>query len=132
METNHENHSVRRIVLPSGRHIEVVRFHDTDTSHSVHTGLHVCLQCGSELVQPISWSEAGDDCWELLLECPNCWWSTEGLYDRHQVHELEERLDDGLTEMLDDLKRLTHANMAEQIDRFAAALEADLVLPEDF
>jgi hypothetical protein len=132
METNHEDHSVRRIVLPSGRHIEVVRFYDTGISRPVQPGLHICRQCGSELVQPISWSEAGDDCWELTLECPNCWWSIDGLYDRQQVHELEERLDDGLADMLDDLKRLTHANMADQIDRFVAALESDLVLPEDF
>jgi hypothetical protein len=34
--------------------------------------------------------------------------------------------------MLGDLKRLAHANMAEQIDRFAAALNADAIVPEDF
>jgi hypothetical protein len=34
--------------------------------------------------------------------------------------------------MLSDLRRLTHANMAEEIERFAAALHTDLILPEDF
>ena len=34
--------------------------------------------------------------------------------------------------MLSDLRRLTQANMAEEIERFAAALDADLILPEDF
>ena len=34
--------------------------------------------------------------------------------------------------MLADLKRLTQANMAEEIDRFIGALNADLILPEDF
>jgi hypothetical protein len=34
--------------------------------------------------------------------------------------------------MLSDLQRLTKANMAEEIDRFLAALQADLILPEDF
>jgi hypothetical protein len=130
MQSNPDSHSVRRIVLPSGRSIEVVRFHDTD--QPVRQGLHVCPQCGSHLVQPVSWSEATDERWELTLECPNCWWSTGGLYDTDEVHALEERLDDGLADMLDDLKRLTHANMADQIDRFVAALEANLVLPEDF
>jgi hypothetical protein len=108
----------------------VVRFHETDDA--VRPGLHVCPECGSELVQPISWAEASEDRWELTLECPNCWWTTEGVFDRDEVHELEERLDDGLADMLGDLKRLTHANMADQIDRFVAALNADLVLPEDF
>ena len=41
-------------------------------------------------------------------------------------------LDDGLAEMLADLKRLTQANMAEEIDRFVTALRADFILPEDF
>ncbi len=130
MQMNPDSHSVRRIVLPSGRSIEVVRFHETD--QSVRNGLHICPQCGSHLVQPTSWNEAAEGCWELALECPNCWWSTEGLYQREEVYALEERLDDGLGDMLDDLKRLTHANMADQIDRFVAALESDLVLPEDF
>jgi hypothetical protein len=128
---NQHQHSVRRIVLPSGRCIEVVRFHETEEP-PVHPGLHVCPHCSSELVQPVSWAEAGDDRWELTLECPNCWWTTDGVFDHDEVHELEERLDDGLADMLGDLKRLTHANMADQIDRFVAALQADLVLPEDF
>ena len=34
--------------------------------------------------------------------------------------------------MLTDLRRLTQANMTEEIERFAAALNADLILPEDF
>ena len=34
--------------------------------------------------------------------------------------------------MLRDLQRLTHANMTDQIDRFAARSNADLILPEDF
>lgn len=130
MESHSNHHSVRRIVLPSGRCIEVVRFHENE--EPVRRGLHLCPDCRSELVQPVSWTDAGDDRWELTLECPNCWWSTQGLFDRDEVQELEERLDDGLADMLGDLKRLTHANLADQIDRFVAALNADLVLPEDF
>ena len=34
--------------------------------------------------------------------------------------------------MLCDLQRLTQANMAEEIERFVAALNADQILPEDF
>jgi len=51
---------------------------------------------------------------------------------REQIDRLEEKLDDGLAEMLADLKRLTQANMAEEIDRFINALNADFILPEDF
>jgi hypothetical protein len=34
--------------------------------------------------------------------------------------------------MLEDLQRLTRANMADEVDRFIAALDSDLILPEDF
>jgi len=129
MNPEQEQPSVRRIVLPSGRSIEVVRFNDH--SH-VARGLHVCPDCSSELVQPIDWSEAPDDSWNLSLNCPNCDWYTEGLYTQDQVRELEDRLDEGLADMLRDLQRLAQANMADQIDRFVTALYADQVLPEDF
>jgi hypothetical protein len=124
-----DRQSIRRIVLPSGRTIEVVRFYSDDESPH---GLHVCPDCDSELVQPVAWAEAPQRLWELVLQCPNCFWLDEGVFGQDQVDALEERLDDGLTEMLSDLRRLTQANMSEEIERFAAALNADLILPEDF
>jgi hypothetical protein len=127
---NERPNSVRKIVLPSGRSIEVVRF--TGTEQPQRAGLHVCPACDSDLVQPLAWSEANDERWGLTLECPNCWWTTEGTFDREQVYELEDRLDEALAVMLAALKRLAHANLSEQIDRFVAALAADHILPEDF
>ncbi len=129
MNENRDRHSVRRIVLPSGRSIEVVRFEAKDPTRH---GLHVCPVCDCELVQPVCWSETADHRWELTLECPNCGWLEDGVYEREQIDRLEEKLDDGLAEMLADLKRLTQANMAEEIDRFITALHADFILPEDF
>jgi hypothetical protein len=34
--------------------------------------------------------------------------------------------------MIEDLRKLTRANMEEEADRLAAALATDSVLPEDF
>jgi hypothetical protein len=130
MNQNPQRHSVRRIVLPSGRSIQVVRFHNAAPPEPA--GLHLCPTCDSDLVQPLSWAEAADDQWELTLECPNCGWTEEEVYDRAQVEALEERLDDGLAMMLGDLQRLAKANMAYEIERFSAALQRDLILPEDF
>jgi hypothetical protein len=121
-------HSIRRIVLPSGRTIEIVRFYLEDDSD----GLHVCPECASQLVQPTEWNEAPQGFWELSLHCPNCDWRDFGVFDQDQVDALEEHLDVGLTSMLSDLRRLTQSNMAEEIERFTDALEHDLVLPEDF
>jgi hypothetical protein len=128
MSHSHDNH-VRRIVLPSGRSIEVIRFEDTDPQVRE---LHVCPTCDSQLVQPLTWSESAEGRWELTLECPNCAWTETGLFDRVQVELLEDRLDEGLSDMIADLQRLTQANMAADVDRFIAALRADLILPEDF
>lgn len=130
MEEKSPNHSVHRIVLPSGRKIDVVRFHDAPAVEQ--RDLHVCPDCQCDMVQPINWTEASDDQWELLLRCPNCDWSTEGVFEQAAVEDLEERLDEGLADLLSDLQRLTQANMAEEIDRFLAALQTDLILPEDF
>lgn len=131
MSQDHESHTVRRIVLPSGRSIEVVRFKDIDETPAVRT-LHLCPGCGSDLVQPVSWTEAAQQRWELELKCPNCWWGETSTYEREQVEALEDRLDAGLADILGDLQRLTQANMADEIDRFSRALRADLILPEDF
>lgn len=94
--------------------------------------LHICPACESPLVQPLAWSETEDERWELELSCPNCEWRDEGVFSHLEVEDLEDRLEDGLTDLLDDLHRLAQANMADEIDRFVRALEADLILPEDF
>jgi len=126
-----QNHSVRRIVLPSGRSIEVVRF-DEDANIRPQTGLHICPECECELVQPVDWGAGTEERWELTLHCPNCDWISHGSFDQDQVMQLEEELDEGVAAILRDLKRLATANMSDEIERFATALEADLILPEDF
>ncbi len=123
-------HFVRRIVLPSGRSIDVVRFKGEDAL--LRNGLHRCPDCASDLVQPVTWAEACGDRWELVLSCPNCRWCELGVYTHAEVADLEERLDDGLADMLEDLQRLAKANMADEMDRFIAALRDDHILPEDF
>jgi hypothetical protein len=129
MNQHPNRHSVRRIILPSGRLVEVVH---VDAPAPKPRGLHVCPACDSGLVQPVDWNEAGEGFWELALRCPNCDWSGEGIFDRKQVDLLEEHIDDGLTKMLSDLRCLAAANMLEDSERFLAALRADLILPEDF
>lgn len=130
-DRNQKRHSIRRIVLPSGRAIEVVRFDDElDADRTAR--LHMCPNCESDLVQPIAWSEADCDRWELTLHCPNCDWSTQGIYHQDDVMALEEVLDHGVSALLQDLKRLASANMSDEIERFVAALDAGMILPEDF
>jgi len=126
-------HAVRRVVLPSGKTIEIVYFADEqpDGEPAVTGDLHVCPECVSDLVYPLHWEEAGDE-WRLALRCPNCEWHSEGIFDQPTVEALDERMDDGTEALLGDLKQLAYANMEDEVERFVAALRADLILPLDF
>jgi hypothetical protein len=121
--------AVRRVVLPSGRTIEVIHFSGAEPNPRE---LHICPDCHSELVQPVSWEEQPRGQWYLELACPNCSWSDANIFDGPQVEAFEDSLDEGLRDMIEDLQRLAQSNLAGEFDRFARALAADLILPEDF
>jgi hypothetical protein len=135
---------VRRVVLPSGRSIEVVYFDNladaaaTEPAPAPHRAndrdldLHVCPECDRELVYPVEWEEASPTHWEVLLRCPNCEWSDLGVFDQSTVDRFDDELDHGTDALIRDLKRLTQANMEDETERFVAALGADAILPEDF
>jgi len=137
----HRQH-VRRIVLPSGKTIEVVYFEQLTASAGTpppacaqaetDVDLHVCGACRSTLVYPTDWEEAGMAHWEVTLRCPNCEWSGTGVFEQDLVERFDEELDRGTETLVRDLKRLMRANMEEEIERFVSALEDDHIVPEDF
>jgi hypothetical protein len=143
-----QTHFVKRVTLPSGKTIEVVYFRDTgvppegvaEATAPAETrpqaqpayDLHVCLDCQSELVYPVEWEEAGTENWYVVLQCPNCLIEREGVFGQETVEALDEELDRGAEALARDYKRLMRANMAEEVERFAAALDADAILPLDF
>jgi hypothetical protein len=133
---------VRRVVLPSGRAIEVVYFEylaeaaATEPLPTRERGplkeLQVCPDCDRELVYPVEWAEVSPTDWEVLLRCPNCEWSDIGVFDQSTVDRFDDQLDRGTEALMRDLKRLTQANMEDEIERFVSALGVDAILPEDF
>jgi hypothetical protein len=132
-------HYVRRVVLPSGKTIEVVYFDETQTLDAVAPGLadvgedlHVCGECNSDLVFPVEWDEAGATHWEVTLRCPNCEWFGTGVFSQDVVERFDEELDRGTEQLVRDLKRMMHANMEDEIERFVHALEGDHIQPDDF
>jgi hypothetical protein len=94
--------------------------------------LHICFHCAGELVYPLDWSEEGPRHWRIVLRCPECESRREGVFDQTTVERLDDELDRGSSALLGDLRRMTHANMSEEIEFFARALDADLILPSDF
>jgi hypothetical protein len=134
-EHSHHGQYVRRVVLPSGRAIEVVYFETTaDAAPPAGTSadLHICPDCDRDLVFPVEWADVSVTHWEVLLRCPNCEWTSVDSYDQATVDRLDRVLDEGTELLLRDLKRLEQANMEDEIVRFAKALEAGAILPEDF
>ena len=127
---------VRRVVLPSGKTIEVVYFgEDTSTARPATEpteDLHVCGTCDSELVYPIDWEEVGETHWEVRLRCPNCEWTGKGIFEQDTVERFDEELDRGTEALVRDLKRMMQANMEDEIERFVNALQAGHIIPEDF
>jgi hypothetical protein len=146
MESHGEQtHFVKRVVLPSGKTIEVVYFREAEAHlpeppalprapvpAEPDQDLHVCIECFSELVYPVRWEEAGPENWTVLLHCPNCDIHREGVFAQETVEAFDEQLDRGGDALARDYKRLMRANMAEEIDLFVGALRADAILPEDF
>jgi len=135
MSSPDNHHYVRRVVLPSGKTIEVVYFdaaaHETAEQHDSDL-LHVCGSCSSSLVYPVDWEEAGSVHWEVSLRCPNCEWTGTGIFTQDAVERFDEELDRGTEALARDLRRLSHANMQDEIERFSSALDAGHIVPDDF
>jgi hypothetical protein len=135
------SHYVRRVVLPSGRAIEVVYFDNqahqpgargSSVERVADDPLQHCPECEHDLVYPLEWQEASPTHWEVSLRCPNCEWQHTGTYDQATVDRFDEALDRGTEALVRDLRRLTRANMEEEIDLFVKALGSDAILPMDF
>ena len=140
---SNSRHAVRRVVLPSGKTIEIVYFSDApETTAAAGTTpagpqpradqLHVCPACESTLVHPTDWEQVGDAEWELNLRCPNCEWTGFGVFSQEAVERLDIELDNGTQVLVRDLRQLMHANMEAEVERFSAALQGGHIWPMDF
>ena len=143
MKSN-DHHTRHHVQLPSGRQIEVVYLDSTGhrlgerpqrtvparlawrssctCAHVVHGGL----------VHPLDWAEESPGRWRISMRCPDCSLLREDVFGQALVERLDEELDKATGALLSDLKQLTHANMTEEIELFARALELDLIGPNDF
>ena len=130
---------VSTVDLPSGKILEVVKPDGGVPYTRVKTApadadrdLCICEACSSDLVEPVEWEAAGPERWRVALSCPNCGYWTEGVFSQECVDRFDERLDEGTAVLVAELKRLRNENMADDVERFTAALNAGAILPEDF
>ena len=119
---------------PAAKNTGVVRSKRRGASDEVCSPgqLHICFHCSGQLVFPLDWSEEGHRHWRIVLRCPECESRREGIFEQAAVERLEDELDRAAAALLGDLRRVTHANMSDEIEFFIRALDADLIVPSDF
>ena len=109
------------------------RFDNTAPEPAVRRDLHICEACRMPFVVPVSILDVHEDGrYVVELSCANCEASSLCTHDEASLEALDHELDRGLMRIQDALDALVLADELERIDRFAAALHADLILPEDF
>ena len=95
--------------------------------------LHVCPQCERPFVVPLAVLEVmPDGRFPVVLACRNCEWHEPGAYTDEELTALDYALDAITGAMEDALDALVVAQELERIQAFAAALDSDGILPEDF
>jgi hypothetical protein len=144
MAEHHDHRTRHRVELPGGRRIEVVYLEGEDApaapapwsgerpTAAPGEALHVCPGCAGGLVHPLDWQEESPGRWRVLLRCPDCGEQREGVFGQALIEALDDELDRATAELLSDLRQVTHANMTEEVERFARALQLDLIGPSDF
>lgn len=80
----------------------------------------------------MDWEEVGVLQWRIWMRCPQCEVRYDGVFGEAITQRLDEAMDIGYEDLLADYRRGTHANMAQEIDFFVRALDADVIVPSDF
>jgi len=102
-------------------------------THTTPTGLDICTGCTRPFVVPDAMLDVLDDGrWLVELRCTNCGLVVVGAHDEAALEELDRRLDAITADLRASLGVLDLVDELERIDRFAAALAAGAILPEDF
>jgi hypothetical protein len=113
--------------------IGMSRFDNTTPEPAVRRDLHICARCRAPFVVPVSILDVHDDGrYVVELGCSNCEAASLAVHDEASLEALDHELDRSLLAMQEALDTLVLADELERIDRFAEALQADLILPEDF
>jgi hypothetical protein len=94
--------------------------------------LVVCDRCGDGFVNPVSWREADDAHWWIRLRCGQCGHVREVELTDEQAQRYDRELARGVAEVAAALVRLEQERMIADSDTLTAALERDLIGPDDF
>jgi hypothetical protein len=103
------------------------------TGTRAESGLHVCPECSSKLVQPTRWEQtAKRGHWRLWRRCPECEWRRDGIHGEREIDAFDEALDNGAETLAGELQELERESMRAIAKAFSTALAADLITADDF
>jgi hypothetical protein len=96
-------------------------------------GLETCTACGQPFVVPVALLDLVDEGLYLLaLHCKNCDRLSTGIHEDAELEALEQANDVAQAEMESALEIVSVARFIDELGGFTQALEANVVLPEDF
>jgi hypothetical protein len=125
------DHPAHSVLLPSGRSVPVTYVEEDRRADPEHS-LECCGACGGMRVHPLAWEQVAERHWQITLRCPDCRSEATAVFDEDVVRRFDEALDRAAAEATAELASLERANMTEYAERFAAALHAGHLLPDDF
>lgn len=91
-----------------------------------------CRHCGSDFVNPVCWHEQGETLWWIRLRCGECGLVRDVVVHNDQAEQFDHELDLGVQAIAASLERLDRERMSADADVLAAALQRDLIGPDDF
>ena len=103
----------------------------TETQPAAHP--HLCRVCDRPFLLPVSIVPlVSADGYVVELLCSNCEDTTVALLDEERMERLDRELDRQTGRIRHALAEMRLADELDRVDRFAAALDAGHILPEDF
>ena len=111
-----------------------MRFRQDDIYQGEDTApLHICRSCHQPFVVPLSIVDILDaDRYVVELWCANCDRSTLSAHYDAELEELDRELVAATAQIRAAVEVIETVDDMRRMDRFAEALHADLILPEDF
>jgi hypothetical protein len=104
-----------------------------NTEIAQSSGLETCVACGRDFVVPVALLDLVDEGLYLLaLHCKNCDRLSTGVHEDAELEALEQANEVAEAEMQAALEIVSVARFIDDLDGFTRALEAGVVLPEDF
>ena len=111
-----------------------MRFSQDDIFQGEETApLHVCRACGQPFVVPLSIVDILDaDRYVVELWCANCDRASLSAHYDEELEALDRELVNTTAQIRAAVEVIETVDEICRVDRFAAALHDDLILPEDF